>query len=1121
MSGTQQFIFQMRELEGNRSALTDATNEFRLKQIGVTVIEMEDVLFHLDSAVMMPDNPSGKSSTQGTPDDLPGSPGAQARKDQEAVSGLRALALVYKQFEFDPDKRLVVAGHTDTSGEPKYNFELSEARALNVLYLLTVEREAWAENSAKKHRVEDFQQIMKYFYSRTSYDCDPGKVNNAWGSQTDKATENFLRGSMDKSPDSEQIDATLKTIRATHTWPVAAWRAVFDLYMGVLAEYLQVKPGQMRDMAGCLSFVDDDKRIVGCGESFPIDERQKTNFRSQTNRRVEMLLFDKDDAPLLDCPLKVNGQYPNKVHTSEECPLYDKLNIVPLYIDPLDLFAVAYHVRFVYYDRVREALTDVPPGLRIQTYSSSTDTIPTVTVVRNGIYFIKVQFSKPAKELEIMNMRFRFSTSDQWIFTESKTASPRIVTLPQADYDKLGPADQAKHYRIPSVWNSNGLYARYKGPGGGVTNDDIMEGRDTREFFKFLFTRYFAERKPKYKPFGDDVTTPGTPIVLCLDDIVLTSKDLVATGGGKMQGALLDKDLAVLYPDTGSHQSYYSQGQIDPVCLPFSKTMVLVRAILYGSGLYALYDDRMTSTDGTGPHDGMRAATKGRPPHCTLQEHFNQEMPEEETGNSDLYLLRDWGTVNDEAIACLFMHLRWEFQGVQDPGKPTDPPFNVAPEWIETTVKNITGFWNNRTQAGMDQLTALTSKDAAGKKRRILIRYYLEPVKADRHTLIKVFPAGTNGRSNMGVSTGELRASDNEPNKETRRFTAAHEFGHATSLSDEYVENSKDASYLEAGFKSYTPGSPYDFDRDADMVANKEVRARYYWHLAEWVASVEGGGASYTVEQGNYRYQIAPYPKGLSPRIRTYHSYPVVEMSVVNRPSPRAKYDVVLNLIGQDDFGKGDRPGSLAPGHVTDGLLLVLLKMKINFIETNDFWAIRNTLSAIDRKIKRTFNYRDDDHQGKWYFRGRFSGSPAVEFSKCALLFFPRFLVPNFPGPKDSMVEDYARDVEVYQEDANKKFDYVHTSREYTKVVTALEGMRHFDVFIKSAGVFEKHSAAWDSPQGRKLTLTTGWFTDADELLAAELPRMIGIEKKAEDVTAADLLHVADGILLDASIDRF
>jgi hypothetical protein len=244
-------------------------------------------------------------------------------------------------------------------------------------------------------------------------------------------------------------------------------------------------------------------------------------------------------------------------------------------------------------------------------------------------------------------------------------------------------------------------------------------------------------------------------------------------------------------------------------------------------------------------------------------------------------------------------------------------------------------------------------------------------------------------------------------------------------------------------------------------------------------------------------------------------------MSVVNRPSPRAKYDVVLNLIGQDDFGKGDRPGSLAPGHVTDGLLLVLLKMKINFIETNDFWAIRNTLSAIDRKIKRTFNYRDDDHQGKWYFRGRFSGSPAVEFSKCALLFFPRFLVPNFPGPKDSMVEDYARDVEVYQEDANKKFDYVHTSREYTKVVTALEGMRHFDVFIKSAGVFEKHSAAWDSPQGRKLTLTTGWFTDADELLAAELPRMIGIEKKAEDVTAADLLHVADGILLDASIDRF
>ena len=111
---------------------------------------MEDVLFHLDSAVMMPENPAGKSSTQGTNDDAPGSRGQEAQQKQSAVSGIKALALVLKEFDLDNDKRLVIAGHTDTSGKPEYNFELAEARALNVLYLLTIDRENWALNSARQ-----------------------------------------------------------------------------------------------------------------------------------------------------------------------------------------------------------------------------------------------------------------------------------------------------------------------------------------------------------------------------------------------------------------------------------------------------------------------------------------------------------------------------------------------------------------------------------------------------------------------------------------------------------------------------------------------------------------------------------------------------------------------------------------------------------------------------------------------------------------------------------------------------------------------------------------------------------------------------------------------------------
>ena len=1118
MADTRRYTYEMRELEGNSSALTDGTTEYQLKSIGVTVLEMEDVLFHLDSAVMMPTAPAGKSSKQGEKDDGPDDLGSSFHKEQEAVSGIQALALVFKQFELNPDKQMLVAGHTDTSGEPKYNFKLSEDRAFNVLYLLTVDKPGWTTNCARRHHIEDFQQIMKYYAARKGWDCDPGKVDNAWGKNTDTATENFLRKAVTEPPESLFLDDTLAYIRKQKKWPAEAWEPVFDLYMEDLAGFLQVKPTELKGLADLyLRFVDDDKKFVACGESFPIDDREKKNYRSQTNRRVEILLFDEDEAPILDCPLMVNGEYPNKVHTSEECPLWDKINFLPLYIDPKDLYAVVYHFRFVYFDRVAQKLTDVPAGLHIQAYTTNADVIPTVTAFKKGLYYVKTQFDKPVKDLEFMNLRFRFETKDQWIFTESASAQPKLVTMGQSAFDALPAKDKAKYYRLPEKWNSNGFYARYQGPAGGVSNDDIMEGRDKRELFKFLFTRYFPERSPKYKPFGDSVTAPDKPLVFCLDDAVLTTKDLVPTSVGKVQGAYLDSQLKVLDPDTGAHKSYYSQGMIDPGEIPFSKKMVPVRAIIYVTALYALYDERVTSADGMGSHDGLRAFSTGRLPHCVLAEKFTQDQPVHDLGNSDLYLLKDWDLANDEEISFIMVYIRWEFQGVVDPNKPTDPPFNPTPEWMDESVKGITGFWNNRSKTGDDTLASLTTKDANGKKKRVYIRYYLEPVTALRHTLVKVFPVGAEGRSNMGRVDGELRAGDNKPDEKSHSFTAAHEFGHATSLDDEYVEEWKDASYRQPGFRSYTPGSPYGLDANAMMVENKEARARYYWHLAEWLATVDGG--NYAVEHEKYRYQLALYPQAAGFNLRTHISFPLLEKKNVNGGNARALYDTVLRVLGEDQFGKGDKPGALIPGHAPDGLLQVLVNMKIEFEAGTNFWDISNAIIFCQRRINKALNFRDGDHRGKWYFKGAFNGTVSKTFSKCALLFYPRFLVPNFPGPKDDMVEYYAKDVEIYKKNAAGKFDYAQTSQAYNGVVTKWDAKKHFEVKVRSAGVFEKHSAKWDSL--RKLTITTGWFTDASELLVDEFPRMIGVDKKATDVQGADLMHLVTGQLANPGVDTF
>jgi hypothetical protein len=204
-----------------------------------------------------------------------------------------------------------------------------------------------------------------------------------------------------------------------------------------------------------------------------------------------------------------------------------------------------------------------------------------------------------------------------------------------------------------------------------------------------------------------------------------------------------------------------------------------------------------------------------------------------------------------------------------------------------------------------------------------------------------------------------------------------------------------------------------------------------------------------------------------------------------------------------------------------DGLLLIVLNLKLDFLENAGYRDIQKTLTAIELRVNKYFNYRDAERRGKWYFRGTFNGPPAATLSRCALLFYPRFLVPRFPGPKDDMVEDYARDLEIYQKDASGVFDHARTSREYAGLVAGLEPRKHFDVAIRTADLLEGHGARWDPPQGRKLTLTTGWFTDANELLAQELPRMVGIEKRTDDLISADLVRLADGILADARIERF
>ena len=76
-----------REMIEGKDTDTTVSPEYQLEPVEVLMLEMEDVLFHLDSAVMMPERPKGKSSSDGTED------GDAPPEDKDKVSGLKALAL--------------------------------------------------------------------------------------------------------------------------------------------------------------------------------------------------------------------------------------------------------------------------------------------------------------------------------------------------------------------------------------------------------------------------------------------------------------------------------------------------------------------------------------------------------------------------------------------------------------------------------------------------------------------------------------------------------------------------------------------------------------------------------------------------------------------------------------------------------------------------------------------------------------------------------------------------------------------------------------------------------------------------------------------------------------------
>ncbi len=253
-------------------------------------MELEDIHFHFDSAVLLPE------------------PKQNPQESEPKGSSLDVIRQCYLYAKKNRTQTLLIAGHTDTSGDAGYNAGLSELRAQNALHLLLGNKDEWATIAHKKHRVEDYQQILEWMCSIFLWDCSPGEIDNVDGPLTKGALKRFqIRYNADYGG---SLDENGKISLST-------WKAFFDFYILRLKAILHTDNAGLGKYRLMLRFSPDGPPSVGCGEYHP-KSSQADNRKSEIDRRVELLFIEEGDQPALDC-------HPDaKKCSKKKCILFDQ-----------------------------------------------------------------------------------------------------------------------------------------------------------------------------------------------------------------------------------------------------------------------------------------------------------------------------------------------------------------------------------------------------------------------------------------------------------------------------------------------------------------------------------------------------------------------------------------------------------------------------------------------------------------------------------------------------------------------------------------------------------------------------------------------------------------------------
>ena len=937
---------------------------FSLDRKIVDIIELGKGLYNKGSAVLMPGKLGSEEGSKELLSDL------SALAEQ---AGIKALAAVYKQFEFDNRKRIIIAGHA--SGELndiKKHFDLADLRAKNVYYLLTGQRALWGDQCVRSGKILDLKRILAYAsLFRGGWDCrDKGDMDDKWTDKTTEATEKFINGyNKDKAHKEKLAPGLAALVKKEKNWNFPLWKAAFDIYCEDICTFLKIKPADpMKLPRKELKFVLKDRECVACGESFPLVEIQ-SSYRKEQYRRVDILFFNEKEAPGYGKKVRRFVCPPGGAakHKSAECPIWYKKHIKANYLDPeKELKYIAYHLTFTYYDKTAGNIRSVPGGLGIYAYhyegagpAKVRKEIDTITKYYDRVYTVELEDDTARK-----NIYFEFGTVEPanpnlryWVYTKDKNSNSKIEKKTAANVIVFSTVDRFKYYDLPQLWSSENYWTRYK------SGNDFKAER---------FDEVMKNQK-KLKPYAGGKTKATEPLYFALDDIVLikadgkqdikdkdnTGADKALSGDSRVALLYLDKDdkFKVKVYSPMAKAAYFTD-------IKFTENLISnyhrsTRAVIFCSDFYHVYDKRtekVVGFDFSKKHIlGARAArlndtevSHTQPLILTDNTHRTNGYQGVGCGNFDLHFIFRCGLSKGKSVSALILYWSGRFEkDVANGGTDAD-----AKNFVEKGMENAMGR-NNAKDYQFE-------KHSGTRDMIIKMRIFYEAKLKDRggthKCLVKV--RDDNGGSSIGPTNAtyrksaykvELRHFQQGPadppdplNKvadydgtKSMRLVGAHEQGHASGWDDEYISylDEKDAlpacdqSYYTdtATGKVYYHGAPYSLDKLAIMTNNHVIRMRHFWIYANWLNDMGKTGKPMAKFLDNTKFKITY--KDLNYELiknRRLH-YPAYQKDN-HSLAANSKADLILYKLGEDEMSK-----TIVSGQAFTGMLIVRTYLSCRF----------------------------------------------------------------------------------------------------------------------------------------------------------------------------------------------